>query len=166
MYIYYLSFLFIFSQNNIYTNNSIEKRCKKNSLIFLHLRIFIISIKLCLNCLCVFPLFYLQIYASMPASSSIFFLNPWLKIAITRPTPITATTVPSPIPIRCPWQTSPTVIVIQMLKRSKQFLVNPTLLCTVSVIACIASGKLIWVCLPKYQNHCRKQIQKPCENKT
>ncbi len=27
-----------------------------------------------------------------------FFLNPWLKIAITRPTPITATTVPSPIP--------------------------------------------------------------------
>ena len=35
----------------------------------------------------------------MPASSSIFFLNPWLKIAITRPTPITATTVPSPIPI-------------------------------------------------------------------
>ena len=83
-------FLFIFSQNNIYTNNSIEKRCKKNSLIFLHLRIFIISIKLCLNCICVFPLFYLQIYASMPASSSIFFLNPWLKIAITRPTPITA----------------------------------------------------------------------------
>lgn len=78
MYVYYLSFLFIFSQNNIYTNNSEEKRCKKNSLIFLHLRIFIISIKLCLNCICVFPLFYLQIYASMPASSSIFF-KPMVK---------------------------------------------------------------------------------------
>lgn len=48
----------------------------------------------------------------------------------------------------------------------KTVFVNPTLLCTVSAIACIASGKLIWVCLPKYQNHCRKQIQKPCENKT
>ena len=82
------------------------------------------------------PFCYACTFSDSPAQCAIRCCATRLNSAITRPTPITATTVPTPTPVNRPANAMLIPIVIVMLHRSKQFFVKPTLLPTVSAMAC------------------------------